>query len=242
MSLGSAGTIVGGTKEYLYRGIQQLPIVLSATSLLFTITTGSIAHLNLSIGMVALMPFYTYVMQMTFDFINSKLGATRDKWTMSTSDVCRLVPPEGKPLLKFYSAQSIELNSVPSYWLTSISFFVGYCISNAVDIYTTPAENDADPKNKDRRRYQAVFLITSIVLLTCLILGLRFRYMSGCEGRGLIGLIDSVLAAIGASVIGYGMYTLSRKCGARDSDLFGVLSQVLPVSATSSNPTVCMSN
>ena len=250
MSLGSAGTIVGGTKEYLYRGIQQLPIVLSATSLLFTITTGSIAHLNLSIGMVALMPIYTYVMQMTFDFINSKLGAnlftgpwwTRDKWTMSTSDVCRIVPPEGKPLLKFYSAQSIELNSVPSYRLMSISFFVGYCISNAVDIYTTPAENDADPKNKDRRTYQAVFLITSIVLLTCLVLGLRFRYMSGCEGRGLIGLIDSVLAAIGASVIGYGMYTISRKCGARSSDLFGVLSQVLPVSATSSNPTVCTSN
>lgn len=249
MSLVSAGTIVGGTKEYLYRGIQQLPIVLSATSLLFTITTGSIAHLNLSIGMVALMPIYTYTMQMFFDFFNTKINAnlftgswwTRDKWIMSTSDVCKLVPPEG-PQLKFYNAQDITAKSVPSYWLMSIAFFVGYCISNAVDIFTTPAENDSDPKNKDRRTYQAVFLITSIVLLTALILGIRFRYMSGCEGRGLVGLFDSLLAAVGAAGIGYAMYDFSKKCGARTSDLFGVLSQILPVSATSSNPTVCMSN
>jgi hypothetical protein len=249
MSLVSAGTIVGGTKEYLYRGVQQLPIVLSATSLLFTITTGSIAHLNLSIGMVALMPIYTYLLQMTFDFINSKIGTnlftgpvwTRDKWIMSTSDVCKIVPPEG-PQLKFYNAQDSTAKSVPSYWLTSIAFFFGYCISNAVDIYKTPAENDSDPKNKERRTYQSIFLITAMVLLLCLVLGIRFRYMSGCEGRGSIGLFDSLLAATGAAGIGYGMYDFSRKCGARTSDLFGVLSQILPVSATSSNPTVCLSS
>jgi len=66
--------------------------------------------------------------------------------------------------------------------------------------------------------------------------------MSGCEGRGSIGIFDSLLAATGAAAIGYGMYEFSRKCGARSSDLFGVLSQILPVSATSSNPTVCLSS
>ena len=46
----------------------------------------------------------------------------------------------------------------------------------------------------------------------------------------------------GAAGIGYGMYNLSRKCGARSSDLFGVLSQILPPSATSPHPVVCTAN
>jgi len=37
MSLTSASGIITGMKEYIYRGMQQLPIVLASTSLLFTV-------------------------------------------------------------------------------------------------------------------------------------------------------------------------------------------------------------
>ena len=50
---------------------------------------------------------------------------------------------------------------------------------------------------------------------------------------------DNFLVTAGAAGIGYGMYNFSRKCGARSSDLFGVLSQILPPSATSPHPVVC---
>jgi TRAP-type mannitol/chloroaromatic compound transport system permease large subunit len=242
MSLVSAGTLMSGTREYLYRGVQQLPIVLSATSLLFSITTGSIAHVNLTVGLVALMPIYTFIMQKVLGGIFTKVApAGRLGWTKSTSDVCRLIPPEG-PKLTFYRPDEGNAEAVPSYWLMSVVFFIGYCISNAVDIFSSPAENDADPNNKERRTYQAVFLITSICLLSALVLGARFYYMSGCEGRGVLGYTGSLIAAVGAASIGYGMYDFSRKCGARTSDLFGVLSQILPNSATASNPVVCTSD
>lgn len=239
MSLVSAGTLMSGTREYLYRGVQQLPIVLAATSLLFSTTTGSIAHVNLSVGLVGLIPIYTFLMQKVLSQVFTWIAPTgRFGWTKSTSDVCRVVPPEG-PKLTFYRPNEGDAESVPSYWLMSVVFFIGYCISNAVDIFSSPAENDADPNNKERRKYQAVFLITSISLLSALVLGARFYYMSGCEGRGALGYVGSLIAAVGAASIGYGMYTFSRKCGARTSDLFGVLSQILPNSSTASNPVVC---
>jgi len=239
MSLVSAGTLMSGTREYLYRGVQQLPIVLAATSLLFSITTGSIAHVNLSVGLVGLIPVYTFVMQKVLGQVFTWIAPTgRFGWTKSTSDVCRVVPPEG-PILTFYRPNEGNSESVPSYWLMSVVFFIGYCISNAVDIFSSPAENDADPNNKERRKYQAIFLITSISLLSALVLGARFYYMAGCEGRGVVGYVGSLIAALGAASIGYGMYTFSRKCGARTSDLFGVLSQILPNSSTASNPVVC---
>lgn len=244
MSLVSAGTLMGGTREYLYRGVQQLPIVLAATSLLFSITTGSIAHVNLSVGLVGLIPMYTFLMQkvlgqiFTWQIFTWVAPTGRFGWTKSTSDVCKIVPPEG-PKLTFYRPNEGDAESVPSYWLMSIVFFIGYCISNAIDIFSSPAENDADPNNKERRRYQAIFLITSICLLSAVVIGARFYYMSGCEGRGALGYAGSLIAAVGAASIGYGMYDFSRKCGARTSDLFGVLSQILPNSATASNPVVC---
>lgn len=242
MSLVSAGTLMSGTREYLYRGVQQLPIVLAATSLLFSTTTGSIAHVNLSVGLVALMPIYTFLMQKVLGQLFTWTAPTgRFGWTKSTSDVCKIVPPEG-PKLTFYRPNEGDAESVPSYWLMSVVFFIGYCISNAIDIFSSPAENDADPNNKARRMYKAVFLITSICLLSALVIGARFYYMSGCEGRGALGYAGSLIAAVGAASIGYGMYDFSRKCGARTSDLFGVLSQILPNSATASNPVVCTAN
>jgi hypothetical protein len=54
MSLVSASGFITGVKEYIYRGIQEMPLVLILTSLLFVITTGSIAHTSLLIGLIVL--------------------------------------------------------------------------------------------------------------------------------------------------------------------------------------------
>jgi hypothetical protein len=63
MSLVSASKLVGGIREYTYRGLQQLPIVIASTSFLLTVATGSMAHANVTIGMVGIIPVYTFIMQ-----------------------------------------------------------------------------------------------------------------------------------------------------------------------------------
>ena len=228
MSLVSASGFVGGIKEYIYHGIQQLPIVLAATSLLFTITTGSVAHANLAGGLIIIIPFYTWVLHL---FVGRFLPFTR-----STGKSCDIIQSMDKSLNSFINSGT---KPIPSYWLTSISFFIGYVVSNAVDSLTLSSESSADPTHIEKRKSQAVYCIVATLVISCILLVSRFRMMSGCEGLTFWAKITSMVAAAGAAVIGYGVYGISRNCKARASDLLGILSQILPPSASSPHPIVC---
>ena len=241
MSLVSASSLVGGIKEYSFRGIQQLPIVLTATSLLFTITTGSVVHAKLTMGLGILMPIYTYILQAALGYILKNVApGHRVSWTRSTGDTCNLIPKSGPQTIALFDpSNETEAQSVPSYWLMSVGFFIGYAISNAVDSLMAPSLPNSDTSSQEKRSSQAVYIIAATSVLSCILLLVRFTSMRGCEGRGWLGIILSIVAAAGAATIGYLIYNLSRRCGSRASDLFGVLSQILPASATSPSPIVC---
>ena len=234
MSLVSASGLVSGIKEYIYHGIQQLPIVLAATSLLFTITTGSVAHANLAGGLIIIIPFFrSYFINISILdlFVGRFLPFTR-----STGKSCDIIQSMDKSLNSFINSGT---KPIPSYWLTSISFFIGYVVSNAVDSLTLSSESSADPTHIEKRKSQAVYCIIATLVISCILLVSRFRMMSGCEGLTFWAKITSIVAAAGAAVIGYGVYGISRNCKARASDLLGILSQILPASASSPHPIVC---
>uniref|UniRef100_A0A6C0ANR2 Uncharacterized protein n=1 Tax=viral metagenome TaxID=1070528 RepID=A0A6C0ANR2_9ZZZZ len=242
MSLVSATRLVGGFREYTYRGFQQLPLVIGSTSLLFTIATGSIAHANLTLGMGVLMPLYTVFLQNIFGWLMNYIWKDSIFWKRASGDTCRIIPDFSRTnkLAYYVPEKGNEYDgSVPSYWLMSIAFFIGYSISNAVDSLQTPAEAGSNEINHEKRNHHAVIVIVTTVIFSIVILLARYVYMSGCEGVAGGGIFLSILAAAGAAVIGYGMYTLSRQCGARSSDLFGILSQILPLSTTKPRPVVC---
>jgi hypothetical protein len=304
MSLVSATRIVGGLREYTYRGFQQLPIVIGSTSLLFTIATGSVAHGNIALGMGALMPAYTFALQTLITIImNSEFMQSRFPnsvfWKRISSDSCKILPDFSKAnkLSYYVPDKGFEYEgSVPSYWLMSIAFFIGYCISNAVDCLETPAESGSNEINYEKRNHHATLVIVTTVLFSFLLIICRLYFMPGCEGVNLsgdrliptavssgilllltiilsiytvikkqsmatwavplfvfgsfilsyylggMGILLSLLAAFVAGSIGHGMYSLSKRCGARSSDLFGILSQILPLSATTPKPVVCMAD
>lgn len=303
MSLVSASKLVGGLKEYGYRGFQQLPLVIGSTSMLFTIATGSIAHANILIGMGALIPMYTFTMQLLIGRLMTYFFPGSIFWKRISSDSCNIIPDfsESNHLKFGYEVGNKESDgSVPSYWLMQMAFFIGYSISNAVDSLLTPEAPGANDINYEKRNYQAITVITTCVIFSILILMARFSLMPGCDGAsgagilgfllalfsiifiiilcfiptfisisvvilisfivvgtifssrgsefskssilvlaGSSGLFLSMISALGASGIGYGMYSFSRKCGARSSDLFGILSQILPPSSMSPQPVVC---
>jgi hypothetical protein len=242
MSLVSASGFIGGMKEYTYRGIQQLPLVLTSTSLIFMITTGSVAHTNLALGLGILMPIYTFMLQTILGFLLKRFAPDNSaSWTRSTGDTCDLVSSYSPKKLEFYVRPNASGESVPSYWLMSLAFFVGYSLTNAIDNLTTPAQPSSDENGHEKRSTQSVFVIIATVLFATLLLFVRFWYMRGCEGRGWLGILLSLGCATGAGVIGYSVYSLSKQCGARSSDLFGIMSQILPPAATTKNPIVCAS-
>lgn len=241
MSLVTASGFIGGIKEYMFRGVQQLPIVLTATSLLFTLTTGSIVHANVTMGLGLITPIYTYLLQLLLGYIlRSFFPNQRVSWTRSTGDTCNLIPSSGPQRIGLYDpTNESEAQTVPSYWITSIGFFIGYAISNAIDSLMMPALPDSDVNSHEKRNSQSIYIITAVSTLLLILLIVRFRSMRGCEGRGGLGIFLSLFGATGAGFIGYGIYSLSRSCGSRSSDLFGILSQILPRSSSTNSPIVC---
>jgi hypothetical protein len=244
MSLFTASRVIGGIKEYIYHGMQHLPIVLTTTSLVFTVATGSMAHLNLALGMGFLMPIYAFLCQLITGFLFKKFLPDSIFWKTTDSDVCRIIPgmKGEQKTLQYYLKDDNAGGSVPSYWITAIGFFIGYTMSNAVDSLQTPAAVGSSDINHEKRTTQAIHIISAICIFSVLIIGLRLRYMSGCEGLGTGGNVLSVIFAAGAAGIGYGMYNFSKSCGAKSSDLLGILSQILPAEATRPHPVVCTAN
>lgn len=232
---------LGGLKEYVYRGLQQLPIVLASTSLIYTVATGSLAHLNIFAGMAFIIPIITVIFQQLFGFICSQASPNSIFWKRGGGDTCNMIP-SGKQEGLAYFDRSAPSGSVPSFWIMQVSFFIGYCISNAVDSLLTPAAQGSSDINYEKRNTHAILVIVTTVIFSTLVLGMRLYFMRSCEGIHWGGFLLSFIAAAAAGGTGYGMYNLSRKCGARSSDLFGVLSQILPPSATSPHPVVCSAN
>jgi hypothetical protein len=240
MSLTSASRFIGGIKEYTYRGLQQLPIVIGGTSLLYTVTTGSLAHMNLAVGMGLIIPLYTYLFQTIIAFVMNFFFPNSIFWKRASGDTCDLIPGMDKiATLEYYKKDDVGGGAVPSYWLTGVSFFLGYALSNGVDSLTTPAALGSNEVNNEKRNTHAIFVIVATLIFAVLILITRFYYSRGCEGVSGMGIFLAILGALGAGGLGKAAYDLSRACGARTSDLFGILSQILPVSSTAPAPIVC---
>ncbi|NBT09272.1 MAG: hypothetical protein EBS98_10840, partial [Chitinophagia bacterium] len=68
----------------------------------------------------------------------------------------------------------------------------------------------------------------------------RFSLMSSCEGTSTLALVISGFFGAASIAIGVGLYKISIQCGAKTSDMLGILSQILPAGATSPTPTVCL--
>ena len=153
MSLTSASGIITGTKEYIYRGMQQLPIVLASTSLLFTVSTGSIAHLNLFLGLGILIPILTLCIQSFLAAIMPFITNNTMWWKRSVGDTCDIVGGVRERSIKL--EQFTETTAViPSYWITSVAFFFGYAASNIHDSFMRPSSDGSSDISKERRNYQ----------------------------------------------------------------------------------------
>ena len=242
MSLSSASSVIGGLKEYMYRGIQQLPLVLASTSLLFTVTTGSVAHATLMLSLSILVPLYTYVIQKILGLLVQYFSPTKVMlFSRATGDTCNIIQKSEYKQLKFSfdDTSKSQMEIVPSYWLMSVSFFFGYLMTNSIDSFLIPSQPGADPDNIEKRSSQAIYCMLALSIFLVIVLGVRLRFMRDCEGRSILGLGLAVVFAAFSMVMGRAMYNLARTCGGRASDLLGVLSQILPAASTSPHPIVC---
>jgi len=235
MSLVSASSFVGGIKEYLYRGFQQLPLVLVMTSFLFTVTTGSVAHTTMFTGLIFVMPAFTFICQTLFNITGT------NNWRRTKADSCNIIT-DYKSLKDFSYYVNTDINhwnNIPSFWLTSVCFFFGYILANAYDTLVEPGDANK-PMNYEKRITTGTFVTFCTAFIFIIILIVRFNLMSSCEGTTTLALVVSGFFGAASIAIGVGLYKLSIQCGARTSDMLGILSQIIPASAASPTPSVCL--
>ena len=236
---------------------------MGGTMLILGLFTANYAMIFLLLGFIVLSPIgaaiinvivpifcnliyyaFTYIFSSKdeYDKMNKAMVWTELKdYTKKSVDVCNL----SIPFLTDTSPASNEMETiVSSPWMAMMSFFIGYVIHNAVQLYTVDASADmnvvtnstpADINVKvNNRKSQAMSALVSTVIIGIIIIALRF--WGGCELY--IGFVLT-FAVFGAS--GYFWYTLLSDLGQdRLSDIFGIANRILPPSAIQNGPIACV--
>jgi hypothetical protein len=114
--------------------------------------------------------------------------------------------------------------------MTHVVFFLSYLLANAVDVFKTDPDFNASDWQVSNRRSKAVAVIIVVVLVMAALLAARY-ILTGTETR--LGALISLLSI----PIGFGWYELAKTCGARESDIFGIVQQMTPNGGA---PTTCV--
>lgn len=225
-------SFVKNLRIMIQQSFLSLPLLLIGWALFMGSLQGNIGLLVLFLGHLTAVPLTSLLSNTLFEFIGKKFGSDGPGSLLSyfqvdTSDVCNLVPGKTDYGLPF-------LGAAPSLWMAHTVFFFAFLLSNAVTIYTMkPAEN-ADPEKVERRKSQALLsiILTSVIAF---VLILMRKLMVGCDTW--VGLFIAFATMI---PLAYGWYRLAKECSAKDSDIFGIIQQILPDEAQQPPPMTCV--
>ena len=128
------------------------------------------------------------------------------------------------------SVSGTPINVFPSYWMVHVLFFLSYILANAVDVYKATPASTASQWQVSNRRSKAIAVIIVLVLAIVSLSAARYFLT---ETETLLG----ALISLPVIAIGFGWYELAKTCGARESDIFGIIQQMTPNGGT---PTTCV--
>ena len=250
--------IISDLHVFLYGGIRSLPFTLGGTMLVLGLFTSNYAILFFLIGLLVLAPAGSWIMNRLLPIIwnaghyivyYSSFLFTKDgikepaSWIKipyfetQVFDVCKMVIPY---MTKDNGEKEVIISSE---WMAMVAFFMGYMISNALQLYLADTTSSASlnmpnkPETEvkvNKRKAQAIISLVSIILFT--IVAISFRMYTGCERwEGIL------FTAIGFGTAGYYWYDLLSQVGqGRLSDIFGIANRLLAPSAIQNGPIACV--
>lgn len=217
-------TIAQNIKGLLYGGFTSLPLVLISFISFLALTLGNLGLIMLALGHIVIVPLLTFLVNILVEFAAPK----SPYFTVMSSDLSSLMLSQATP--------NQLITVAPSYWVAHITFFFTFLFTNAMVLYLKDPTPSADPNKVENRKAQTMTaMMLSITLFSALI---AFRLiMTGTETWA------GTLLGIGLVIpVAYGWYELSRVCGARDADIFGILQKILPDNAKDEPPMTCVYN
>lgn len=208
-------------KGLFYGAFVSLPMVLIAIVGFLGVTLGNLGLIMLTVGHVILIPFLLFFINLFHEYF----FPGSPYFSMVSSDLSYLVPMAATP--------GVTITAAPSYWIAHVTFFFTFLFTNALVMYLKDPSPSADPNKVENRKAQTMtaMLLTLIAFLAVMAL----RIFLGNEP--LVGALFGALLIVPVS---YGWYELTRVCGARDADIFGILQKILPPNAKDDPPMTCV--
>ena len=217
--------ILQSIRTTLLMSFRTLPLILVSFVGFLGLGLGNMGLFILFVGQVLIVPIATILLQTITGMILPPTGVNGSPFFVRSSNVGLIVPDS--------SFDSPFQNVAPSFWMMQVLFFANYMLSNAIAILYLPVDSKLDPIIVSNRMSKAKTIIAVIVGMTALVTILRYTTKTETPA----GILVAVLAGWG---LGYGWYQLAAICGARAADVFGVIQQIIPSSATADKPMTCV--
>jgi hypothetical protein len=262
---------------FLYGGLRSLPFSLGGTMLLLGLFTSNYAILFFLIGLLIIAPVGSWIINRLVPLMwfclryiwygirylfNGGGEGIKDSipqdplnieaFKTSVDDVCKIIIPFGKSKNSNNSDNGTKETVISSEWMAMSSFFIGYAVCNALQLYKNDMTGSAainspdapDTENKvNKRKSQAMFALVSITIFALVVL--IFRWNTGCEPA--ISIFDYnirfglLFTGPLFGIIGYYWYQLLSIVGqGRLSDIFGIANRLLAPSAIKNGPIACV--
>ena len=208
-------------KGLFYGAFVSLPMVLIAIVSFLGVTLGNLGLIMLSVGHIVIIPFLLFMVNILHEYF----FPGSPYFTMTSSDLSYLVPMLATP--------GITIVAAPSPWIAHVTFFFTFLFTNALILYLKDPSPSADPNKVENRKAQTM----TAMILTIVTFVLLFAIRVSLGNEPMIGAIFGGLLVV---PVAYGWYELTRACGARDADIFGILQKILPPNAKDDPPMTCV--
>lgn len=227
---------------FMYGGMNSLPLTIGGTMLILGLFTANYAMLFFLLGFLIITPVTLWLYNILLDKTVKSLliliirllsfGQLDTEYITSIlkttvkSDVCKINIPYKTEL------NSSESEPESSTWVAMITFFIGYILKNAIELYSRES-SDVDVNSKvNNRKFQAIVSICSIIIFAMVVLG--YRLYSGCESK-----VEIIVSSLIFIPLGFGWYKALSSVGQdRLSDIFGIANRLL--SPTADEPVACI--
>lgn len=171
-------------KELVFNGFQDLPNILIVSSLLLGGIIGSMPLIILGLGALGSSAFYLIIQNSLTMFGVELLNVPYDSACVSHKG--------------FYDFKKrTNFNGLPSTWLFTLSYFVGYLLYNSITIIGLNPTSNNDTDKINSRRAQGISVLIAILIMFLVFVIYRIR--SKCETifSGFVGSILGLVTGIG---------------------------------------------
>lgn len=203
--------------------LRTLPIILISFIGFLAAGLGNLGLFILFMGHVIIVPIATILSQKIFSKI---FGNDSDIISIPHTEKAFLIPGNNR-------LESLNINVAPSYWMAHIIFFLSYILTNATAVFNLPVDSKADAILVSNRKSKARMVIISTIFFA--IVFSVFKMSTGTET--FAGLFIGILLG---GILGFSWYKFGESCGIRAVDVFGVVQQTIPSSATNEKPMTCV--